>query len=79
MPLKRGPDGSLGVRAAGGGISVVINNNGTPQNVTGQREVVDSRGRRSLVLEMEDAMAAGVQRPGSRLNRALSAPRMISR
>lgn len=64
---------------AGGALSVVINNNGTPQTVTGQREEVDSRGRRSLVLDMSDAMAGEAQRSGSRLNRALSAPRMISR
>lgn len=79
MPLRRGRDGKLGVASDGGAISVVINNNGTPQTVTGQREEVDSRGRRSLVLDMSDAMAGEAQRSGSRLNRALSAPRMISR
>ena len=79
MPLKHGPDGKLGVQAASSGMSIVINNNGTPQTVTSQREVVDSRGRRSMVLEMSDAMAAEAQRSGSRLNRAVRSPQMIVR
>lgn len=80
MPLKRGPDGKLGVQAASSsGFSLVINNNGTPHTVTGQREEIDSRGRRSMILDLADAMGGEAQRSGSRFNRSLSAPRMISR
>jgi len=56
---------------AGGGLSVTINNNGTPQRVTGQRESVDSRGRRSLALDVEDMVAAGARRPGSAVHNAM--------
>ncbi len=43
MPLKRGPDGRLGVSAAGGGgsgdVQVIINNNGQPMRTTGQPKI----------------------------------------
>jgi len=80
FPLKRGKNGKLGVSVEGeAGISVVINNNGTPQTVTGQRQVVDSRGRRSLMLDLSDAIAGQLSTPGSAVNRAGRSPTMIRR
>lgn len=38
MPLRRGPDGRLGVSATGGGCVQVIVNNHTPAKVTTQEQ-----------------------------------------
>jgi len=75
MPLHRGPDGSLGVRASndnsnGGGIAVVnVNNYGNSKVTTEQRQ--SSRGLEIDVI-IDQATSQNVSRQGSETNRALN-------
>ena len=70
MPLRRGPDGRLGVSAAGAGagpsFKVEIKNySGAPVH---QRSVPDGRGGRRVEVVIGELAAAEIERSGSRLN-----------
>lgn len=72
MPLRRGPDGSLGVQAQGGGgsnVSVNIINNSNAQATTS--ETTDSRGNRQIEVVIGDMAASEVQRSGSASQKAM--------
>ncbi len=76
MPLKRGPDGRLGVSTAGGGGGnmpapiINITNTGTPQGVQGQPHVrMDDMGRWVIDIVMGDIRQNG--RLGQTLRRGL--------
>ena len=72
MPLKRGPDGTLGVQAGGASsnVQVVVNNNSNAQATT--TESVDSRGNRRIEVTIGDMVAAEVNRKGSSVNSAIT-------
>ena len=70
MPLSRGPDGRLGVKAQGGGSTVnieIINNSGAAVQ---QREVADHRGGRKMQIVIGEAVAGEMRRPGSAMHSA---------
>lgn len=72
MPLRRGPDGSLGVESHGGGgsnVSVNIINNSNSQATT--TETTDSRGNREIQVVIGDMTANEVQRNGSPSQKAI--------
>jgi len=72
MPLRRGPDGSLGVQAQGGGgsnVSVNVINNSSSQATTS--ETTDSRGNRQIEVIIGDMTASEVSRSGSSSQKAL--------
>lgn len=61
MPLKRGPDGKLGVASqGGGGVTIIMNNNGTPQQIEGEPKVSrDQMGRAVIELMINDVRTNG--------------------
>lgn len=63
MPLKRGPNGSLGVSGTGGSTQVVVNNYSKEQATA--KETVDSRGNTRVEVTIGDMVAGEVQRIGS--------------
>lgn len=63
MPLKRGPNGSLGVSGTGGSTHVVVNNYSKEQATA--KETVDSRGNTRVEVTIGDMVAGEVQRIGS--------------
>lgn len=72
MPLRRGPDGSLGVQAQGGNggnVSVNVINNSNAQATTS--ETTDSRGNREIQVIIGDMTASEVQRNGSASQKAM--------
>jgi lambda family phage tail tape measure protein len=72
MPLRRGPDGSLGVQSQGGGggnVSVNVINNSSAQATTS--ETKDSRGNRQIEVIIGDMAASEVQRSGSASQKAM--------
>jgi lambda family phage tail tape measure protein len=71
MPLRRGPDGSLGVQSQGGGsnVSVSIINNTNAQATT--QETTDSRGNRKVEVIIGDMTAGEVTRSGSSSQKAM--------
>jgi phage-related minor tail protein len=71
MPLRRGPDGSLGVQAQGGGANVQVSviNNSTSQATT--KETTDARGNRKVEVIIGEMTAGEVQRSGSSSQKAL--------
>ncbi len=74
MPLRRLNNGRLGVSSAGGGTQInvthqVINNHPAAQVST--RDEDDGRGGRRTVTVIEEMMASGFARQGSRAKRAL--------
>lgn len=72
MPLRRGPDGSLGVQSqgnAGANVSVNIINNSSAQATTS--ETKDSRGNRQIEVVIGDMTASEVQRSGSASQKAM--------
>ena len=73
MPLKRGPDGTLGVRAGSGDGSgstqVIVNNYGKEHAET--RESTDSRGNRRIEVVIGDMAAGEVTRSGSQTQRSI--------
>lgn len=71
MPLTRGSDGSLGVRAEGSGsnVEIVINNN---SNATATAsETVDSKGNRKIEVMIGEATAGEISRSGSSPQRSI--------
>lgn len=72
MPLKRGPDGTLGVRAGsgGGGDTQVVVNNYTSEHAE-TRESTDSRGNRRIEVIIGDMTANEVTRSGSQAQRSI--------
>ena len=72
MPLRRGPDGSLGVRADGGGSPVVVNviNNSNAQARTERRQTAQGTEIDVLIDEM---VGEKIGRPGTSSNNALRA------
>lgn len=74
MPLHRGTDGSLGVRAGSGGgskVDVVVNNYSNQQAKT--KETVDSRGNRRIEVIVGDMVAGELNRVGSTTQQAMTA------
>lgn len=69
MPLKRGPDGKLGVSSAATPMNVEIHNYGSSQVRTEQS--TDSRGQPSLQVYIAEAVADDMGRGGSRTNTAI--------
>lgn len=71
MPLRRGPDGSLGVQSQGGGSNVSVNviNNSSAQATTS--ETTDSRGNRQIEVVIGDMAASEVSRSGSSSQKAM--------
>lgn len=64
MPLKRGPNGSLGVQAGQPAkVDVVVNNYSQAQATT--RETQDARGNRKIEVIIGEMAAAELQRPNS--------------
>jgi adhesin HecA-like repeat protein len=64
MPLKRGPNGSLGVQGGGGSnVDVVVNNYGTEKATT--KETTDARGNRRIEVIIGEMTAAEMTRPNS--------------
>src|SRR5690606_148301 len=72
MPLHRGPDGSLGVKAGGGGgdLKVIINNYGEPVDAT-VTQGTDADGSRVVEVMLERNIQDEVTRPSAKSNRAL--------
>ena len=71
IPLTRGSDGSLGVRAEGSSssVQVVINNN---SNATATaNETVDSKGNRRIEVMIGEATAGEINRSGSSPQRSI--------
>lgn len=58
---------------SGGGLSVTVNNTGTPSEVRDVREEEDGRGGRRIEVTLEDAVASAITRPGSRARKAMTA------
>jgi hypothetical protein len=74
MPLRRLPSGDLGVAGGGSNVTVNVINNAGAQVTTEQKR--DPRGGLTIdvmIDAVEQAMAQRLQRPGTTLNRALSA------
>lgn len=72
MPLTRGNDGVLGVKAHGvgdGNVSVVVNNNGSNTQASA-KEVKDARGNRRIEVTVSDMVAGEMRRPGSPVHSA---------
>ena len=72
MPLKRGPDGTLGVRAGsgdGGNTQVIVNNYSNAHAET--KETVDSRGNRQVEVIVGEMTAGEVSRSGSQAQRSI--------
>ena len=88
MPLMRGPDGSLGVRSAGGSggggnVQITIINNGSNTKID-KHESTDSRGNRRVELTISDMVAGEVRRAGSGMNSSIrgtfgSTPSLVGR
>ena len=72
MPLRRGPDGSLGVQAqgsSGSNVSVNVINNSNAQATTS--ETTDARGNREIQVIIGDMTANEIQRNGSTSQKAM--------
>ena len=71
MPLKRDPQGNLGVRGgnSGGNVEVVVNNFGSEKATT--KETTDSKGNRKIEVVIGDLSAGEITRSGSSSQRAL--------
>jgi hypothetical protein len=64
MPLKRGPNGSLGIQGGNGGnVDVVVNNYGQEKAQT--KESTDARGNRRIEVIIGEMTAAEMNRPNS--------------
>jgi len=72
MPLTRGPDGNLGVRAQGNSqanVDVVINNFSNAQATT--QETTDAKGNRRIEVTIGDMTAGEMGRSGSATQKSL--------
>jgi phage-related minor tail protein len=72
MPLTRGADGNLGVRAQGNSqanVDVVINNYSNAQAST--NETTDSKGNRRIEVTIGDMTAGEMGRSGSATQKSL--------
>lgn len=69
MPLKRGPDGTLGVRGGGSNVVVNVTNNTSAQ--ASVKESTDSRGNRRVEVVIGEMVAGEVQRQGSAANNSM--------
>ena len=72
MPLKRDPQGNLGVRGGsngGGNVEVVVNNFGSEKATT--KETTDSKGNRKIEVVIGDLSAGEITRSGSSSQRAI--------
>jgi lambda family phage tail tape measure protein len=75
VPLKRLPDGNLGVASSGGGSKVTVNviNNAGAKVTTEEKQDENGGMNISVVIDaVEQAMAQRASRPGTTLNRALA-------
>jgi lambda family phage tail tape measure protein len=63
MPLKRSPNGSLGVQGGGSSVDVVVNNYGQEKATT--KQTTDSRGNRRIEVIVGEMTAAEMNRPNS--------------
>jgi hypothetical protein len=82
MPLKRDGNGNLGVRGGGSNVAVVINNYSSEK--ASSKEVVDSRGNKSIEVTIGDAVSAQLTKTGSNMQRSMSStygmrPQLIRR
>lgn len=70
MPLKRGPDGTLGVHAGGGAKTEVVINNFTSEKAE-TKETTDARGNRRIEVVLGDMTAGEINRSGSQTQRTM--------
>ena len=72
MPLKRGSDGSLGVRSnsSGAKVDIVVNNYSGVKAET--KQTVDSRGNRKVEVVIGDMVAQEVSRSGSAMQNSFN-------
>lgn len=71
MPLSRGADGKLGVKAQGGGANLSVEIHNYSGAAVQQREVADSRGGRKMQIVIGEAVAGEMRRPGSAMHNAV--------
>lgn len=70
MPLKRGADGSLGVRASAGAVNIVVNNHAPNTKATATSRD-DGRGGKSIEVIIDEIGGKNLARHGSASDRAL--------
>lgn len=70
MPLKRGADGSLGVRASGGSVNIVVNNNAPGTEAKAQVKD-DGNGGKTIEVIVDELVSANLRRHGSASDRAI--------
>ena len=56
MPLRRGPDGRLGVAGAAGGVNVMVNVHNAPAGVQSQTSRMDSNGNVAVDVVLKKAI-----------------------
>jgi hypothetical protein len=70
MPLKRGPDGNLGVRSGNSEpVNVVVNNYGSEKATT--KQTMDSRGRPQIEVTIGGMAAGQLAKPGSDMQQTM--------
>ena len=70
MPLKRGADGSLGVRASAGAVNIIVNNHAPNTKATATSRD-DGRGGKSIEVVIDEIGGKNLARHGSASDRAL--------
>jgi lambda family phage tail tape measure protein len=70
MPLKRGPDGNLGVRGGNSNpVNVVVNNFGSEKATT--KKTVDSRGQTQIEVTIGNMVASQLNSTGSQIQQTM--------
>jgi lambda family phage tail tape measure protein len=79
MPLRRLGNGRLGVEAAGGGATMVVNIYNNTRAQVRTEEADDGRGGRRMDIVIEEMVTSAATRPGSRFTRTLAASQGMTR